>query len=152
MRSAGERESRRDGWDCDVRICLQSPLLSNFKSGFSRPIFWLGEVNKDMDQQWAEGASTLGMPGPDKILRGRSYPRRMNTSGISVFAKRRICHIRVVDFCCLNFPFPPECLPEALGEGHEALGCRWDTDPGSSDKRPAHIDKFIVPVGKSTKH
>ena len=44
-------------------------------------------------------------------------PHKLNISKISVLAKRKICQLSALDYCCLNYELPPEC------EG--ALSCRW---------------------------
>ena len=44
-------------------------------------------------------------------------PHKLNISKISLPAKRKICQLSALDYCCLNYELPLEC------EG--ALSCRW---------------------------
>ena len=46
-----------------------------------------------------------------------SDSHKRNISKISLPAKRKICQLSALDYCCLNYELPPEC------EG--ALSCRW---------------------------
>lgn len=127
-----------DDWDgkelFDNHLSLQSPLLA-YPSGLTRQFIWLGEVG-NLDADWKEVSSLLGFPSPT-VIHGRSFPRRMNISLVTPHAKRRMCHLLALDYCCLNFPFPPECVVE----GEETLGCEWKTFPEHAGKT------LIVPVG-----
>jgi hypothetical protein len=40
----------------------------------------------------------------------------MNNS-LSLETRRKICQLSAIDFCCLNYPLPPEC--------QDAVQCRW---------------------------
>jgi len=126
-----------DDWDgrdlFDNHLSLQVPLMAHH-SGITRNFTWLGEVGK-LDADWKTAASLLTFPSPD-VIHGRSFPRRMNTSTVTARAKRRICKLLALDFCCLNFPFPSQCL-----EGDaEALGCAWK-------QLPEFGKTLIIPVG-----
>jgi hypothetical protein len=42
---------------------------------------------------------------------------KLDTNGLSLETKRKICQLSAIDFCCLNYPLPPEC--------QDAVQCRW---------------------------
>lgn len=73
---------------------------------------------------WEYIVSWYGRSLPRKgEFNARSVPRRVDTSLVSLEAKRRICHISAIDYCCLNMELPPECAGEEVG-----VYCSLDRD------------------------
>ena len=60
------------------------------------------------------------------VIRGRSYPRRFDTSLVGEGTERRICELALLDYCCLNFPLP---MKEEDEDGSN-LSCRMDYEEG----------------------
>mmetsp|Transcript_19778 Transcript_19778/g.25627 ORF Transcript_19778/g.25627 Transcript_19778/m.25627 type:complete len:368 (+) Transcript_19778:120-1223(+) len=115
----------------DVHLNLQAPALAH-KNGKIYP-FDIAFDTHDMGNALKDIAKKVGAPPPE-IIRGRSYPRRINTSDISPLTLRKICQLSAIDFCCLNYPLPTVCLDDEIIPIGERVRCRWIDQPSLSDE------------------
>ncbi|KAH9258286.1 hypothetical protein BASA81_003335 [Batrachochytrium salamandrivorans] len=67
-----------------------------------------------MRESFALVAQRAGFSHSPKVIRGRSYPRRLNVSLVSDEAFQAMCRRYKDDFCCLNYVLPPPCLRASL--------------------------------------
>mmetsp|Transcript_25583 Transcript_25583/g.48438 ORF Transcript_25583/g.48438 Transcript_25583/m.48438 type:complete len:422 (+) Transcript_25583:189-1454(+) len=106
-------------------IRLQSPALADSASGLAHPMDYIGET-RSMVQAWDAIGALVGKKVEHSLssMRGRSYPRRFNTSQVSFDAQRRICRLAAIDYCCLNFPLPAACQPTNAPPGQQVY-CQW---------------------------
>ena len=107
-----------DGNPFDNHLSLQVPSLADPITGRISGIDMVFDTHK-MEESFGEIAKRVGAAEP-RIIKGRAYPRRMNVSDISAEAWRQLCRIAAVDFCCLNYPLPAQCL-----EPTPAVQCRY---------------------------
>ena len=84
-------------------------------------------------------AEIVGAPKPE-VIRGRSYPRRFNISRLSEKTMLKICTLSLIDFCCLNYELPPECLIESIPAGSRPR-CKWTTKIQSG-----LLGRYIIPT------
>jgi len=115
-------------WDArnafDDHIRMQTPTLSNWRNGIAYPMNYLGTVS-NMNESWSDIGQLVGRPvQASEVQRGRSFPRRFNTSAVADVVRRRICQILALDYCCLNFPLPEVCAHESL-EPEDRVMCKW---------------------------
>mmetsp|Transcript_32372 Transcript_32372/g.39843 ORF Transcript_32372/g.39843 Transcript_32372/m.39843 type:complete len:372 (-) Transcript_32372:1131-2246(-) len=115
----------------DVHLMLQTPVISDSK-GKIYP-FDIAFDTHDMGNALKEIAHRVSAPEPE-IIRGRSYPRRINTSDVSTETKQKICRLSAIDFCCLNYALPKECLRDDQIPVGERVRCRWVNKPEISDE------------------
>jgi len=116
-----------DGHVFEAHLAMQAPILSKRQTGRCHKLDFIGDT-KHTKEHWEQIGQHLGVQNV-KVIRGRAYPRRMNISFISTKTYERICRLAAIDFCCLNFPLPPQCE-------HAGVSCRWKNIGG---------EKSIVP-------
>lgn len=99
----------------DVHLHLQVPMLSNHETGRPVRVDQVFSTEKST-KHWEDIVSRYGqtLPEDDDSLNGRAIPRRFNPKLVSIGAKRRICQIAAIDYCCLNFQLPMECNDEGV--------------------------------------
>ena len=107
----------------DIHLTLQVPMLS---SSNGKPLHVTQIYNTtDSERGWKEIArqflgedAALGKTeqnaqgkakGSGGVIEGRSYPRRFNSTLVSIETQRRICGLALLDYCCLNLPLPKVC-------------------------------------------
>lgn len=86
---------------------------------------------RDLARRFLGDDSALARNG-EGVIAGRSYPRRFDAGRVSDGAKRRVCELTLIDYCCLNFPLPAACAGRgrrrAIGDendgAREELFCR----------------------------
>jgi len=118
-----------DGTVFEAHLAMQAPILSRRDDGLPIEVNFVGDT-KHTKEHWEEIGRRRGVPDV-KVIRGRAYPRRMNISYVSEKAYKKICRLAAIDFCCLNFELPPQCVDAGVA-------CKWE-EMGSGEKR-------IVPV------
>ncbi len=115
-----------EAWDGNVfeaHLAMQAPILTH-RDGTPFKLDFIGETRHTIEH-WKEVARRLGVPESSvQVMRGRGYPRRMNVSYIGKSTYERICRLAAIDFCCLNFELPPECIDSGVS-------CRWEEREGS---------------------
>lgn len=96
---------------------LQVPRLSNPSTG--RPMPGLSLVDlPDMTQHFQDLARQLELPPP---IEKHVYHRGTTLlNPLTSKAKRKICQLSALDYCCLNYKLPIEC--------QGAVMCRWNQD------------------------
>jgi hypothetical protein len=88
-----------------------------------------------LEQALVDLAESVGLAGErPKLIWGRKYPRRFDVSQVTDDEIRKICTLAMVDYCCLNFKLPTQCVEASAGQ---RVRCKYSTRRG----RPA-----IVPV------
>lgn len=109
----------------DDHIRLQAPILADQNTGLPFDMDYLGEVH-DMVNSWNGIGALVGQSVDTELssIRGRTYPRRFNTKDVSDLTLQRVCRLAAIDFCCLNFPLPPACLPANTPPGNQVY-CQW---------------------------
>jgi hypothetical protein len=122
-----ERLSKRfeyfmEDWDTttlwDSHLALQVPLLSDH-DGYGFHLDWLGDV-KSVDADWTQIFKDYNIP-TQEIIKGRSFPRRLNITLLSAETIHRVCRFAAPDLCCLNYPLPAECA-------QSGVKCMWSHD------------------------
>jgi len=113
-----ERFAREwDGRDAyNLHLALQVPMLSSSGTGLPLNVTHIYNV-ADSDGGWKSIAERyLGRDAAKaisqekgRVIEGRSFPRRFDSSMISAETKRRICELSLLDYCCLNLPLPSVC-------------------------------------------
>jgi hypothetical protein len=101
----------------DIHLRLQTSSLSDIGTGKMFRIDELHDI-RNSNAAWKSIASRFGVDSAtisSALIRGRSYPRRFNTTRVSEESVRRICRYAALDYCCLNFALPPECAQGAAG-------------------------------------
>ncbi len=106
----------------DIHLSLQMPMMWNTNNNCPHK-FDVIFGTKDMDTAFADLAEKVGSP-PPKVIRGRSYPRRFNSSALSDATMQKICRLAAIDFCCLNFELPEPCRKESIPKGERVM-CEW---------------------------
>lgn len=109
------------GYPFDEHLTLQVPPIS-YSNGFTIPFDFIINT-KDMNHMFDIIAERVNAPKPE-VIRGRSYPRRFNTSRLSKETMLKICHLSLIDYCCLNYELPPECVSDWIPEGKRP-SCEW---------------------------
>ena len=104
----------------DVHLHLQVPMLSNHETGL--PVRVTEIFNTETaTKSWEDIVSRYGETLPEsENLNGRATPRRFNPTFVSIEAKRKICQIAAIDYCCLNLKLPTECSDD--------VSCALDVD------------------------
>jgi len=115
----------------DIHLKLQVPILS---STDGEPLHITQLYNTtDSEGGWkriakqflGEDAEHFGnQKQGEGVIAGRSYPRRFNSSMVSVDTQRRICELTLLDYCCLNLPLPEVCVGQHYsnnGDDEESL-------------------------------
>jgi len=106
----------------DEHLQLQAPQLwDNSQDKMFQ--FDLAFDTKELDAKFHELAVRVNAP-PPRVIRGRSYPRRFNTSALADVTYQKICRLAAIDFCCLNFPLPPACTLESVAKDERVM-CKW---------------------------
>lgn len=105
----------------DSHLTLQMPMISS-KKGFAIPFDYIMDT-KNMQESLESIAHTVGAPVPE-VIRGRSYPRRFNVSSLRKETIKKICKLSLLDFCCLNYEMPKECLEIDIPVGQRPR-CEW---------------------------
>ena len=78
------------------------------------------------EKGWQEIANSHGVTIPDgEMTHGRKITRRFNVSKVSDTAKRKICKILALDYCCLNIPLPEVCRGKS-GKDGDAIYCSME--------------------------
>ncbi|KAL9180733.1 hypothetical protein ACHAXT_011186 [Thalassiosira profunda] len=105
----------------DIHLNLQMGSLI-FPTGEPFPVTKLYNAT-DAEKGWQEVAGRRGVEIPDgEMTHGRKITRRFNVSLVSKEAKRKICRLLALDYCCLNMQLPKVC--REAGED-EAVYCSW---------------------------
>ena len=79
----------------------------------------LGDV-KSVNDDWATIFQDYNIPAQE-VIRGRSFPRRLNISLVSKPTMERLCRFAAPDLCCLNYPLPEVCADAGVR-------CKWSHD------------------------
>jgi hypothetical protein len=127
----------------DGHLRLQTPRLVKH-DGRGRALDLDSVVDThDMDDHWISMAKCVQAPLPPEAGL-RANPGRtmiLNVTTIDPATRRKICQLSALDYCCLNYPLPPECMPQhgddesSLGGSEEAIvQCRWVMKPGTSNQ------------------
>jgi Sulfotransferase family len=90
----------------------------------------------EMDEHWISIAKRVHAPIP-KALHAYSRGTLLNVTMIVRTARRKMCQLSALDYCCLNYPLPPECMPRQDDNGKEVediVQCRWIMKPGYSNQ------------------
>jgi len=111
-----------DGTVFEAHLAMQAPILSH-STGMPYRVDYIGDV-RHMQEDWDKIGKELGV-SEVSVLRGRAYPRRMNTSYVSTTTYERMCRIAAIDYCCLNFALPPQCKDSGVS-------CRWTSVDGEN--------------------
>eukprot|EP00924_Labyrinthula_sp_SR-Ha-C_P008250 maker-scaffold_11-snap-gene-7.5-mRNA-1 protein AED:0.05 eAED:0.05 QI:289/1/1/1/0.4/0.16/6/641/375 len=119
----------------DEHLKLQMPSIVNH-DGFPYRFDYVIDTKK-MDEAFVEIAELVGNSKDVRVIRGRSYPRRFNTSRLSTETMRKICELSLIDFCCLNYPLPDECVKYAPNEKVARPMCKWveKVDPSTGETK-----------------
>ncbi len=109
-----------DGSDpFDSHLSCQVPYLADGRDGAPLPVSALYNAS-EADGGWRDIARDMGVEIPEGGLRVvRGAPRNFDLSKVTDRAKRKICRILALDYCCLNFELPEVCR---VGEG-EGVYC-----------------------------
>lgn len=125
----------------DIHLRLQTSSLSDSATG---KMFRIDEIHdiRNSDIAWKSIATRFGVDDAtisSALIRGRSYPRRFNTTLVSEQSVQRICRYAALDYCCLNFALPPECAQGAAG-----VACEITIDTASGAKHIVpHVDEAL---------
>lgn len=108
----------------DIHLNLQVTNLV-FPSGEPMPITTLYNSTK-AEKGWQEVAGRRGVNIPDgEMTHGRKITRRFNVSKVTDAAKRKICSILALDYCCLNIELPEVCRDDPDGF-NDAVYCAME--------------------------
>ena len=120
-------------------IRLQAPVLADVHTGAPHPLDYIG-LTSEMVEAWDGIGALVGKSVDHRLssMRGRTFPRRFNTSLVSEETQRRICRLAALDYCCLNFALPEACQPHAAPPGHQVY-CQWVSRGGVR-----HIEPLIA--------
>lgn len=77
-----------------------------------------------MEESFEVLARMVNLGKKPRVIRGRSYPRRLNVSNVSDRAYQAMCRIYKDDYCCLNYELPPACLRDDIPKG-QSVRCKW---------------------------
>ena len=78
----------------------------------------------EAEKGWQEIASSKGVTIPDgEMTHGRKITRRFNVTKVSDDAKRKICRILALDYCCLNIELPDICRGDDGDQDGDAVYC-----------------------------
>lgn len=105
----------------DGHLRLQVPRLFHQKS---KQTFRLDAVYdiKTMEQNFQELADKVRTEMPPKVVHAYDRgDRRIAITSLSLEARRKICQLTAIDYCCLNYELPPECA--------DLVQCRWIHKP-----------------------
>lgn len=92
----------------DVHLNMQIGNLV-FATGEPFPVTNIYNAT-DAERGWAAVARERGVTIPDgEMKHGRKITRRFDVGRVSVDAKRKICAMLALDYCCLNMNLPEEC-------------------------------------------
>ena len=94
-----------------------------------------------MDDEFLKIANLVGAPAPE-VIRGRSYPRRFDTDKLKKTTLQKMCRLSLIDFCCLNYEMPPECLEDdSIAPGLRPR-CQWI--PIESRENEKYITSVLI--------
>ena len=140
----------------DVHLQLQVPsLFDDTKTGKPYHIdeIYGGTTYNNTDDAWYTIAARHGVNlsepvnGRTGVFHGRSAPRRVNKKYITDETQRHICHMALIDYCCLNLPLPPICQRQKnhtndslTSTQDDALYCKLDYSSSLSSSREANDD------------
>ena len=115
----------------DIHLRLQIPHLVDPKTGRTRPLDKLLELNENLPdalQRLSRGDSR----DLEQSQVGNHRPGRnkdvLNLEALSSTARQKICKLNSLDYCCLNFELPEDCREE------QTVRCRWVSKPSLSDE------------------
>ncbi|KAL7547689.1 hypothetical protein ACHAWF_010990 [Thalassiosira exigua] len=128
----------------DVHLALQVPLLSDPSAGRAVKITELYNT-ADAEREWQlvakrylgeevalEKAAAANREAKESggVIKGRSFPRRLDKALVEQGTERRICELALLDYCCLNFELPQACRGDEGGRGGEggSLQCKMEYD------------------------
>ena len=113
---------------CNYPYSISASLnlqMSNliFPSGEPFPVTAIYN-STEAEKGWQEIASSKGVTIPDgEMTHGRKITRRFNVTKVSDDAKRKICRILALDYCCLNIELPDICRGDDGDEDGDAVYC-----------------------------
>ena len=100
---------------------LQVPRLYNPKTRRTIPLDAVFDTTT-MQQNFEALAERVHAVRPEKVIRAYDRgDRRINMTSVSLDARREICQLAAIDYCCLNYALPPEC--------QGTVQCQWIHKP-----------------------
>mmetsp|Transcript_25489 Transcript_25489/g.55154 ORF Transcript_25489/g.55154 Transcript_25489/m.55154 type:complete len:390 (+) Transcript_25489:223-1392(+) len=111
----------------DHHLRLQIPRFLDLTTGRTYTMDAVLDTH-NMDEQFQEIADMVNASRPEVLHAYERGETRLNTSGVSVKARHKICQLSAIDFCCLNYPLPPECR-DTGDLNADAVQCRWISKP-----------------------
>ena len=120
----------------DGHIRLEVPRLTNPRTGKTLALDEIFD-SRDLQSVFNTLANITGAPTmldvPKVYSRGLKF---VNSTWLSDATKRKICQLNALDFCCLNYPLPPECRNDDANMSSSSdvvtstnVQCRWISKP-----------------------
>lgn len=100
----------------DGHLRLQIPRLTNQNTGRTFPLTAVFDTH-NMERDFESLGKMVNVTNVKVIHAYNRGDYRLNTTHLNEEAKRKICQLSAIDYCCLNYKLPPEC------EG--AVTCQW---------------------------
>jgi Sulfotransferase family len=105
----------------DGHLRLQLPRLANLQTGRTLPLDAVFDT-ETLDEDFQKLAALVNAP-PLETTRVHERPKehKINTDPLTTEARRKICQLVGIEYCCLNYKMPEEC--------NDVVKCRWTSIP-----------------------
>jgi len=108
----------------DGHLRLQIPRLVNPNTGRTFRLDGIYDTTR-MEQDFESLANMVNATSVNVIHAYDRGTKRLDTTNLSREARRKICQLSALDYCCLNYELPEEC--------NDVVKCRWISKPNVSD-------------------